>query len=216
MFFQKDYVLRMIEMMGDFMRRIGELLDDMHRLRLLDDACRQHCGMDITAARKLSIESLIELLAPQPRLMMAEILYIQALQTSLKETEQEQLLYRSSRLLLSLRGESLLCELRHERLSECLEKAQELLTARDLMDAAAFFMQADQFGKGEDKLYEALDAAEPEDCASYLDEGEALLKDCLLVPQKRLADGSLPYSEVQESLQTLQRRREALNPTILT
>ncbi len=216
MFFQKDYVLRMIEMMGDFMRRIGELLDDMHRLRLLDDACRQHCGMDITAARKLSIESLIELLAPQPRLMMAEILYIQAMQTTLEETEREQLLYRSARLLLSLRSESLLCEMRHERLSECLEKAQALLTARDLMDAAAFFMQADQFGKGEDTLYEALDAAAPNECISYLEEGEALLNGCLCVPQKRLSDGGLPYSEVLESLQTLQKRREALNTTILT
>ena len=215
MFFQKDYVLRMIEMMGDFMRRIGELLDDMHRLRLLDDACRQHCGMDITAARKLSIESLIELLAPQPRLMMAEILYIQAMQTTLEEIEREQLLYRSSRLLLSLRGESLLCEMRHERLSECLEKAQALLTSRDLMDAAAFFMQADQLGKAEDTLYEALDAAAPNEYASYLDEGEALLTGCLCVPQKRLTDGGLPLSEVQESLQTLQKRRDALNTTIL-
>lgn len=209
MFFQKDYVLRMIEMMGDFMRRIGELLDDLHRLRLLDDACRQHCGMDITAARKLSVESLIELLAPQPRLMMAEILYIQAMQTSLKEEEREQLLYRSARLLLSLRGESLLCELRYERLCECLEKTQELLTARDKMDAAAFFMQADQFGKGEDLLYEALDAAMPQEYPLFLAEGEALLKECLAIPQKRLADGGLPYEEVLESIQSLQRRREA-------
>ncbi len=215
MFFQKDYVLRMIEMMGDFMRRIGELLDDLHRLRLLDDACRQHCGMDLNAARKLSVESLIDLLAPQPRLMMAEILYIQAMRTTLTEEEREQLLYRAARLLLSLRGESLLCELRHERLSECLEKAQELLTARDKMDAAAFFVQADQFGKGEDQLYEALDAAAPEECASYLDEGEALLNECLAVPPKRLEDGGLPYNEVLESMQTLQRRREALHTTII-
>jgi len=191
------------------MRRIGELLDDMHRLRLLDDACRQHCGMDITAVRKLSIESLIELLAPQPRLMMAEILYIQAMQTSLAEEEREQLLYRSARLLLSLRGENLLCELRQERLSECLKKTQEHLTARDKMDAALFFAQADQFGKSEDQLYEALDAAAPQEYASYLDEGEALLSECLLVPQKRLADGGLPYDEVLESKQTLQKRREA-------
>ena len=214
MFFQKDYVLRMIEMMGDFMRRIGELLDDMQRLRLLDDACRQHCGMELTAARKLSVESLIDLLAPQPRLMMAELLYIQAMQTSLKEEEREQLLYRAARLLISLRDESLLCELRHERLSQCLEKAQALLTARDRMDSAAFFMQADQFSKAEDALYQALDSADKAAYAAYLDEGIALLNECLLVPEKRLSGGGLPYDEVLESLQSLQKRREALLPTI--
>ncbi len=148
MFFQKDYVLRMIEMMGDFMRRIGEMLDDLQRIRLLDDACREHCGMDLSAAQRLSVESVIDLLAPQPRLMMAEILYIQAMQTSLPDETREQLLYRSARLLLSLGEESLLCELRFERLKDCLSAARPLFTPRDLMDAAAFFMQAEQFGLG--------------------------------------------------------------------
>ena len=210
MFFQKDYVLRMIEMMGDFMRRIGEMLDDTHRLRLLDDASREHCGMDISAAGKLSVESVIDLLAPQPRLMMAEILYIQAMQTSLPDEAREQLLYRSARLLLSLREESLLCELRQDRLKYCLMEAQALFTPRDRMDAAAFFMMAEQFGLGEDQLYQALDEASLEEYPQLLKEGLSLLEGCLAVPQSRLEAGGLPYSEVLESLNTLKKRREAL------
>ncbi len=213
MFFQKDYVLRMIEMMGDFMRRIGEMLDDLQRLRLLDDACREHCGMDIDAARKLSVESIIELLAPQPRLMMAEILYIQAMQTSLPEESREQLLYRSARLLLSLREESLLCELRCERLKACLADAWTLFTPRDRMDAAAFFMQAEQFGLGEDQLYQALDEASLEEYPQLLKDGQALLEGCLTVPKTRLEAGGLPYPEVKESLETLKKRASALYTT---
>ncbi len=209
MFFQKDYILRMIEMVGEVMRRVGEMLDDLQRFRLLDDACRQHCGMDLDAARNLDIESLIDLLAPQPRLMMAEILYIQAIQTSLKDEERERLLYRSGRLLISLRSESLLCELRHHRLSECIEGAGELFSARDRLDAAAFFMQADQFAKGEDQLYEALESSSSIEHASFLDESEALLKQCLTMPHDRLQAGGLPYDEVLESIRALSKRKEA-------
>ena len=210
MFFQKDYILRMIEMMGDFMRRIGEMLDDLQRMRLLDDTCREHCGMDLDAAQKLSVESLIELLSPQPRLMMSEILYIQAMRTSLPEEAQEQLLYRCARLLLSLRGESLLCELRYERLQACLAAAGPLFTATDRMDAAAFFMQAEQFELGEDQLYEALDAASMEEYPKLLADGEALMEGCLAVPKGRLEAGGLPYPEILESLNTLKKRRIAL------
>jgi hypothetical protein len=210
MFFQKDYILRMIEMMGDFMRRIGEMLDDMHRLRLLDDACREHCGMDLDAAGKLSVDSIIDLLAPQPRLMMAEILYIQAMQTSLPEDTREQLLYRCARLLLSLREESLLCELRWERLNACITDVGPLFTSRDRMDAAAFYIQAEQFGLGEDQLYESLDEATLEEYPRLLAQGQKLMEDCLNVPKSRLEAGGLPYPEVVESITALKKRRGAL------
>lgn len=213
MFFQKDYVLRMIEMMGDFMSRIGEMLDDMHRLRLLDDACREHCGMDLNAAGKLSVESIIDLLAPQPRLMMAEILYIQAMQTSLPEETREQLLYRCTRLLLSLREESLLCELRWERLNACITEVGSLFTPRDRMDAAMFFLQAEQFGLGEDQLYESLEEASLKEYPQLLKEGQALMESCLNLPKSRLELGGLPYPEVLESINALKKRREALYTT---
>ena len=38
--FQRDYILRMIEMMGDLMRRVKELMDELARMRLLEEACR--------------------------------------------------------------------------------------------------------------------------------------------------------------------------------
>ena len=210
MFFQKDYILRMIEMMGDFMRRIGEILDDMQRGRLLDEACRQHCGMDLQAARGLSLESLAELLAPKPRLMLSEILYIQAMQTSLPPEEREQLFYRCGGLLLSLKEESLLSELRHQRLGECLREAGGLFTPGERMDAAAFFFQAEQFEQGEDQLFAALDAAPRGEYPSLLGRGEALLSACLTVPGERLRAGGLPLEEVREGLAALKGRREAL------
>ena len=37
--FQRDYILRMIEMMGDLMRRVKELMDELAQMRLLEERC---------------------------------------------------------------------------------------------------------------------------------------------------------------------------------
>ena len=116
MFFQRDYVLRMIEMMGDFMRRISELLSDLERTKLLDDACQKHTGLSLETAEALSGESLEEMLSPVPRLMMSELLYIRAESTVLTADQQQKLLLKSLHLLSSLFGEGALCELRAQRL----------------------------------------------------------------------------------------------------
>ena len=211
MFFQKDYILRMIELMGALMRHISEMLDDMGRNRELSDACLLHCGMDLQAAEKLSLESLTELLAPIPRLMLSEILYIKAMQTSLPKEEQQMLLYRSAKLLMTLREESLLCEMRKDQLDFCLKEARELFTPQDLLEAAEFFFEGEAFGRGEDMLFDALAlAGGTAGYTSLLIQAKALLSRCLSVPAQRLTAGGLPRPEVLEGLTALERRLAAL------
>ena len=55
--FQRDYILRMIEMMGDLMRRVKELMDELARMRLLEEACRRQCGLPLSALETLSTEA---------------------------------------------------------------------------------------------------------------------------------------------------------------
>lgn len=207
MFFQKDYIMRMIEMMGDFMRRIGELIDDLQKMRMLGDAMKKYCGMDLEAAEKLSPESLIDLLSPQPRLMMSEILYVQANTVRrLSPGEKDQLLLKAVKLLLSLRDESLLCELRYQRLEECMHAVAQHLTAQDYLDAAAFMVEAEQFAKGEDALYKAIDMADGDLYLSVLQQGIALMEKCFAYPDERLILGGLPRDEVVESIATLKAK----------
>ena len=73
--FQRDYILRMIEMMGDLMRRVKELMDELAQMRLLDGASRKRCGLPLSALETLSAESLTELLSPAPRLFASELIY---------------------------------------------------------------------------------------------------------------------------------------------
>ena len=127
--FQRDYILRLIQMMGDLMRRIAELIDDLQRMRLLNDASRHLCGMTLTTAQSLTDASLRELLAPLPRLAMSELLYAQATQTSPSEEERLSLLRKSAALLSSLYTDVTLCGLRCVRLAELKRTVFGLLTA---------------------------------------------------------------------------------------
>lgn len=76
--FQRDYILRMIEMMGDLMRRVKELMDELAQMRLLEEVCRRQCGLPLSALETLSTESLTEMLSPTPRLFASELLYLRA------------------------------------------------------------------------------------------------------------------------------------------
>ena len=43
--FERDYILRLIHMLGDLMRRLAERMDDRERGRMLNEAAHRHCGM---------------------------------------------------------------------------------------------------------------------------------------------------------------------------
>ena len=157
MFFQRDYVLRMIEMMGDFMRRISELLSDLERTKLLDDACQKHTGLSLETAEALSGESLEEMLSPVPRLMMSELLYIRAESTVLTADQQQKLLLKSLHLLSSLFGEGALCELRAQRLLTLKKELWPYLREKEFLNCARFFQEAELYADMEDALFQAVD-----------------------------------------------------------
>ena len=77
-YFQPDPVMRMIEMLGDFMRRLFELpietlAEDGERR--LDEAARRFAGMPLAMARGLSSESLAEVIREDERVLaLAELL----------------------------------------------------------------------------------------------------------------------------------------------
>jgi len=161
MFFQKDYILRMIEMMGDLMRRITELLSDLQRMKLLEEACRTHCGVSLETVEALTVESLIRLLPSVPRLMASEILYIKASSFTLPQEEQEALLHKCLHLLSTLWEEGPLCEVRAERLSAMKDTLLPRLSSAELMNIARFMEEAERFGDMEDALFQGVERLPP-------------------------------------------------------
>lgn len=156
--FQRDYIMRMIEMMGDLMRRISELLSALAQMKLLDDESRRHCGLPMEALELLSSESLIDMLAETPRFFASELLYIRVTCIpDLAMKDADKLKVKCLRLLASLYEEGPLCELRCDRLIELKNELMPLLTSDDLMTCAQFLFQAGEYAHMEDAIFQALE-----------------------------------------------------------
>lgn len=156
--FQRDYILRMIEMMGDLMRRVKELMDELAQMRLLEEACRRQCGLPLSALETLSTESLTEMLSPTPRLFASELIYLRATASPSLWEEGRMLRLKSLRLLLTLAQEGPLCELRAARVQALKLELMDLLLPEDLMACAAFLRQGGAYADMEDALFEAAGA----------------------------------------------------------
>jgi len=207
MFFQRDYILRMIEMMGDLMRRIRDLMNDLMRMRMLNDACIRHTGLSLETAEKLTVESLLDLLQPIPRLMMSEILYARAEAVAVQAEEREELFMKSLSLLSSLWEESLLCELRAERLLEMKAVISHCLNAAVLTDCARFLMEADRFADMEDALFQAAEGLpDGADRKELCDLGLAMLEQAAAAKPEALAMARSSREELLESAREWLRR----------
>ncbi len=210
MFFQRDYILRMIEMMGDLMRRIKELMSDLLRMKLLSDASLRHTGISLETAEGLTKESLKELLQPMPRLMMSEILYTKAETFTLVAQEREELLHKSLHLLASLYEEGPLCELRADRLLEVKQAVFPRLNSEELFLCARFFSEAERFDHMEDALFQAVERLPLGSQREQLGkEGAALLEAAALQKPENLA---FAHTSREELLASAKELREISTP----
>lgn len=186
--FQRDYILRMIEMMGDLARRVAELMEELEYLHQLDEESRLNCGMPLKALEQLSEASLMDMLGPEPRLYASEILYLRAMEPHLYWQQKDGLLLKSLRLLASLTEESLLCELRCPRLRELKQAVLPLMTAEDLLQCARFFSEAGCFDEMEDALFQAVENCPDAGLRQQIArEGSLLLKNAAQADEETLA-----------------------------
>ncbi len=207
--FQRDYILRMIEMMGDLARRVAQLMEELDYLHQLDDASRQHCGLPLKALEELSHESLIELLGPEPRLYASELLYLRAVEPSAQWDVRDRMLLKSLRLLVSLKGESLLCEVRAPRLAEVKETVLPLMTGYDLFVCALFFEQAQRFDQMEDALFQAAATGQTEDGAEDWPRlGAQMLRKAAAAKEEALALCGMTAEELLEAAVELETMAE--------
>ena len=207
--FQRDYILRMIEMMGDLARKVAQLMEELEYLHQLDDASRLHCGMPLKALEDLSHESLMEMMAPEPRLYASELLYLRAMERSVQWDYRDRLLLKSLRLLVSLTDESVLCEIRAPRLKELKEAVLSLMTAQDLLLCAHFFSEGDRYDEMEDALFQGAEAAKDEASLKWIvEEGGQLLREASLnATDTALAYCRMTREELNQAAQELRAAR---------
>lgn len=206
--FQRDYILRLIEMMGNIARRVAELTEQLEYMHLLDDESRLNCGMPLKALEELSSESLKEMLGPEPRLYASEILYLRAIAGNVYWEQRDALLHKALRLLASLTEESLLCELRAMRLQELKLAVLPQLTAADLFACAVFFTAGGAYDCMEDALFQTMERlnTETEELSSrwyakaeLAEKGAAMLRNAADATEETLALCGMTKQELMQA-----------------
>jgi len=198
LYFQSDYILRMIQMMGDFFRRLLETVSETEKADEYDRLMRRQCGLDANTAASLTAESLIELLPDTPRFVLSEMLYVRAYAFPLHDEEAEACLYKAYKLLLSVGNENLICELRKDRLLELFNRAYGLLTPQDMVEAVRFLLLADDFAKAEDILFDAIETSVDSVRGDVIASGKKLFEPLLSRSDKELKAGGLSLTEARE------------------
>ncbi len=213
--YQRDYILRLIHMLGDMMRRLFDLLDDHQRFRLLDKTCREHCGMPLETAESLTTESLFSLLSSMPRFVLSELLAAKAEVATLPIGEAETLQYRALVLLASLHDETQLCDLRAQKLIALKRAVFPQLTPQDLMNCAHFFATAEQYDEMEDALFQAIALETGERRAQDRMEAALMLRRAAKATSRTLALCRMTADELRLSaheLETQSNPHESENP----
>ena len=212
--FERDYILRLIHMLGDLMRRLAERMDDRERGRMLNEAAHRHCGMGLDAAESLTTESLCSLLPPMPRFLMAELLALRA-QLGDDPFAADELRLKALRLLASLSDETQLCALRADTLKQWKQAIYPLLTDADLMACARFFASAAQYDEMEDALFQALAREQGAQRDADRAEAAAMLRRAAHAPAMVLARSRMDAAELRASARELENEstpQEQENP----
>ena len=204
MYFQTDYVMRMIEMMGDFMRKLWLLIfrlteqdkyDDAYKL--LSTHMRRFTGMDLVMLTSLSADSIIDILPPQRQIAAAELLSVQAQMLMQQEQyeDMQRCLEKAIALFISAadaddkRAEPLFAQVRQ------LELAAGALPLSMYLDLAAFYEAAGQYACAEDDLARAADMQ-----TAFRADAQAFYERLLKLPDEQLERGGLPRAEVLEGM----------------
>lgn len=200
MYFQEDTVLRMIEQVGAFFRQLMRLLNDAEAEKALDEAFRDLCGMDRQTAKGMSVHALSDMLSPNRRLALFELMLMES-QRFAQRMENEDILslrHHALMLLCTVEDEEI-AGIRAARARELWDECAELCTPEETGAMLRFLSLGGAYADAEDVLFLQLHAYPPCDAtASLLETGRKLYERWLALTDEQLALGNLPRAEALE------------------
>ncbi len=194
MFFQRDYVLRMIEMMGDLVRNILSIAREVDARGELDAIAGRACGMPMSMLRAQPPEALAELLDDPQRFLAAELLMID-IEISRRTHTEDTLIpdkEQAIRLYATLRDPDYLLPAA-DRVSGMLEEMLADAAEDTLLAAAGLLEEAGQFAAAEDALFAAAERN-----PAHLPAAHALYDRLDGVSENALLSGGLSREEIAE------------------
>ncbi len=201
MYFQRDYVLRMIEMMGEMMRRLGDMLDELDARGELDDVARRALGMPMQMLRTATPDTLQGMLDEPQRYLAAQLLLIDIRISERTQTNDDLLpLYTQSLLLFASLTDADYAIAACDQTERILRDWLFALPAAALTATAALLERASRLSPAEDALFAALEQ-DPGTCDALLSFYTRL--DAL--PDAELRTGGLTRAEIAEGRAALKR-----------
>lgn len=194
MYFQKDYILRMIEMIGELARRIKAKLSEADARQELTQVAQQACGMPLSLLRTSDPDSLAAMLSEPQRYLAAQLLVIAEEVDARTMAEDELLPLRIQTLsLLSTIHEPDYVGPACEQASRILRENLAQLPVESLVSAAALFERGGQYALAEDAYYAAMEASAGHESLLL-----AFYDRLLAMDEHLLLAGGLTHEEVQE------------------
>ena len=199
MFFQRDYVLRMIEMLGELIRRICSILREADARQELDEISGKACGMPMAMLRTTEPEPLTELLGEAQRYLVAELLLID-MEIS-RRTQMEDAL-----LPVRIQAISIFASITDidyvlpacDRVAKLLEGFLDELPLEVLLLAAGLSERGGRYATAEDALFAALSLS-----PVVRDEAEAFYGRLGALSDQALLEGNFSRDEIAEGLAAL-------------
>jgi len=204
----------MIEQLGAAYRELMRLLNDLEAEGELEKMFRQLTGLDRTTAKLLAVESLTDMLTPERRMALSELMTMEADRFAhrLDTDEILSLRHRALTLLCAIDIDEI-AALRAPQAKQIFDQCAEQCTVEDTVALLRFLRTGGAYAIAEDVLFLQLSAfARPEELRILAAEGEAFYALLLAEPDEALIQGGLPREEVmqgQAALAETYRRDEA-------
>lgn len=158
MYFQRDYVLRMIEMIGELFRRILATVDDVDAIKELDEIANKACGLPLAMLRGGDAAMLADTLEEPQRFLAAELLRIATRIDSRTQTDDALLpLYAQTIAILSGLRDPDYAIPAADRVALILRERLTDLPTDSLLRAAALLEHAGLYADAEDALFAAME-----------------------------------------------------------
>jgi len=199
MYFQRDYVLRMIEMMGEMVRRICSIAREADARQELEEICQKASGMPMAMLRTEDPDTLAELLSDAQRYLAAELLVIDMEISRRTKMEEELLPVREQalRLFASLQEPDYALPA-CEPVRELLGGFYDQLPLEPLLRAAGLLERGGAYADAENALFAALPLS-----PRARGEAEAFYDRLEKLKDHELLAGNFSRAEIAEGRQAL-------------
>ncbi|MCL2811360.1 MAG: DUF6483 family protein [Clostridia bacterium] len=198
MYFQEDTILRMIEQLGAAYRQLMRLLNDLEAEGELNKVFQQLTGLDRNTAKLLPVDSLTDMLTPERRMALCELMLMEADRFAHRlDTDEIQTMRHRALMLLCGIDIDEIAILRAPLAKQLFDQCADVCTCGDTVSLLCFLRIGGAYATAEDVLFLQLEAfARPEDIRTLLAEGEAFYSLLLAEPDDGLVKGGLPREEV--------------------